>query len=874
MKTIKSRVYEGRNIYSHKKCIRIDVDLEGYCEIPSKDIEDFNFNLVSMIPELNTHRCGIDEEGGFVKRLNEGTYLAHICEHIIIALQNKLGIEVVYGKAREIKDDLYYIVFQYEYAKTGLECSRLAIDIINALIEKRPINYDERIELIIDVLREEEIGPSTKAICNAAGEFNIPIMKLGDSNFYQLGYGKKAKIIEASIVEGTSCVAVDISCDKLLTKNLLEIQSIPVARGEKVYNIINLLKAGEKIGYPLVLKPQYGSKGNGVIVNIRDEKELVAAYEKLRNNFNDLILEEYHQGNDYRVCVVDYKVVAASLRRPPFIIGNGIDTVRSLINKLNSNPLRGFDHEKPLTKVKIDSEVEKYLFNQGASLQTILEKDKKVYLRQNANLSTGGDSIDVTDIISEENKDICIRAAKAIGLNICGIDICTSDISMPIKDNGIVMEVNAAPGLRMHENSNDNIRRPVGKEIIDMLYDGKPDNIPVISITGTNGKTTTTRIISHILSKMGYSIGMTSTEGIYINGRCIDKGDDTGVESAKAVLLNKDVDVAVLETARGGLIRKGLAYDLADIAVITNITEDHLGIDEINTMEDLCHVKSLVGEAVKESGYVVLNADDKWSMKIIDRIEKRKIYFSKDKENTFIKNNIANGEIAIYTDENWITIFNRGKYYNVIDINKIPITLDGNLEFNIENILAACGALVALEVDYCMIKNGLESYELNSTQNIGRFNIYNVNGVNVVLDYGHNIEGYKAALSSVNRINKGTLYGIIGIPGDRSDDMAIQIGKLSSELLDYVVIKEDRYKRGRKEGVVANLILEGIKKARGENKATVILDEVEALEEILLKANKDDTVIVFFEEIEPLIRVMNNINDKKDDFDRDNKLSV
>lgn len=874
MKIIKSRVYEGRNIYSHKKCIRIDVDLEGYCEIPSKDIEDFNFNLVSMIPELSTHRCGIDEEGGFVKRLKEGTYLAHICEHIIIALQNKLGIEVVYGKAREIKDDLYYIVFQYEYAKTGIECSKLAIDIINALIEQKPINYDERIELIVDILREEEIGPSTKAICDAAAEFNIPVMRLGDSNFYQLGYGKKGKIIEASIVEGTSCVAVDISCDKLLTKNLLEIQSIPVARGEKVYNIINLLRAGEKIGYPLVLKPQYGSKGNGVIVNIKNEKELVGAYEKLKTSFSDLILEEYHEGNDYRVCVVDYKVVAASLRRPPFVIGNGTDTVKTLINKLNASPLRGFDHEKPLTKVKIDDEVEKYLFNQDVNLKTVLEKDKKIYLRQNANLSTGGDSIDVTDIISEENKEMCIRAAKAIGLNICGIDICINDIALPIKENGIIMEVNAAPGLRMHENSNDNIIRPVGKEIINMLYEGIPDNIPVISITGTNGKTTTTRIISHTLSKMGYSVGMTSTEGIYIDGKCIDKGDDTGVESAKAVLLNKDVDIAVLETARGGLIRKGLAYDLADVAVITNITEDHLGIDEINTMEDLCYVKSLVGEAVKDSGYVVLNADDKWSSKIINRIEKRKIYFSKDKDNSFIKDNILNGETAIYIDENWVMVFNRGKYYKIIDINKIPITLNGKLEFNIENILAACSVLVALEVDYCMISNGLESYELNSMQNIGRFNIYNVNGINVVLDYGHNIEGYKAALSSVNRINKGKLYGIIGIPGDRSDDMAIQIGKLSSELLDYLIIKEDKYKRGRDEGVVANLILEGVKKVKGENKASIILNEVDALETLLLKANEGDTIIVFFEEIEPLIKAMNNINNKKDDLNRDNRLSV
>ncbi|GAB6169202.1 cyanophycin synthetase [Clostridium carnis] len=860
MKIVKTKVYEGKNIYSYKKCIRIDVNLEGYNETPSKDIEDFNINLVNMIPELRTHRCGIDEDEGFIKRLKEGTYLAHICEHIIIAIQNKLGIDTSYGKAREIIDDDYYIVFQYMYPKVGIETAKLAVDIINALIEKEPINYEERIKLLEKFLSEEEIGPSTRAICDAANSIGLPVLKLGEGNFYQIGYGKQGRIIEASIGSNTSCIAVDISCDKLLTKELLSLQSIPVAKGCKVFNILNILKEADDIGYPVVLKPQYGNQGKGVILNIKNKKELLEAYSKLIEKYNDLILEKYCEGKDYRVCVVNNKVVAASLRIPPFVIGNGIDNVLNLIKRLNENPLRGEDHEKPLTKIKIDDELIKFIKEQGYEIESVLNKDKVLYLRRNANLSTGGEAIDCTDIICDENKEICIRAAKALGLDICGIDICSKDISIPLKGNGVVMEVNSAPGLRMHIYPSKGKSRDVGKEVINMLYNNDPKNIPIIAITGTNGKTTTTRVISHTFSKMGYIVGMTSTDGIYINGQCIDDGDDTGVESAKSILLNKDVDIAVLETARGGIIKKGLAYDEADVAIITNITEDHLGIDNINTMEDLCYVKSLVAEAVKENGYAVINADDKWSRKVIDRIKANKIYFSKDKNNDLILQEINNGGIVVYLEDEKIIVNNKGRIYNICNIKDVPITLNGALEFNIENILGICGALVGIGVDYCMIRNGIESYKLNTRENLGRFNCYDVNGINVILDYGHNIEGYKAVLSCVKNINNGKVCGVIGIPGDRSDEMAKSIGELSSRFLDKIIIKEDREKRGRASGEMAKVILEGIKTSLKKVDVEVILDEVEAFKKALSVSKQGDTVIVFFEEIKPLINVIEEIN--------------
>lgn len=855
MKIINYKVFEGKNIYSHKKCIRMEVDLCGYCDIPSKDIPDFNLDLVYMLPELQSHRCGIDEDFGFLKRLEEGTYLTHICEHIIIAIQNKLGLEVAYGKSREIQGDIYYMIFQYEYPKVALETAKLAVDIINSLINKEKIDFNLRYELLKQILANEIIGPSTKAIQIAANRYGLPMTKLGDGDFYQIGYGKQGRIIEGTIGYSTKCIAADISCDKLLTKQLLNIQNIPVAKGVKVNNVINLIKDGEKLGYPLVLKPRYGNKGKGIFLNIKDERELIDAYNQIKDKYQDIILEKNIIGNDYRVCVVGNEVVAVSLRKPPFIIGDGINTIRTLISNMNKDPNRGYDHEKPLTKIKVSDELIYTLEKQGYNLSDILEVGAKVYLRENANLSTGGFAIDCTDKICDENKKLCIRAAKAVGLDICGIDIKSKDISRPLYEQGVVVEVNASPGIRMHLYPTVGKVRDIGEAILNMQYNGVPHNIPIISVTGTNGKTTTTRLISYILRNMGYNVGMTTTEGIYIGDECIERGDTTGFCSAKAVLLNKDVDVAVLETARGGIIRKGLAYDEADVAVITNITEDHLGLDSIESMEDLAFVKSLVGEAVREEGHVVINADDEWSKKILDRIVAKKIYFSKDKYNPLFNDN-SEDSINVYIDNGTLYVRNAQKEYKIISIDKIPITLNGVLEFNVENVMAACAALVAIGVDYCMIAKGLKSFKLNRECNNGRFNIYNINGIEIILDYGHNIDGYTRIFEAINRLDKNKVIGVVGVPGDRNDNNIRRIGEICADNLDVIIVKEDNDRRGRAVGEVISLIEEGIKNIDVNKKVIDILDEREALRKALSIANPGDIVIVFYEEIDKLIEVI------------------
>ena len=869
MKIVKKRIYEGKNIYSHKKCIRIDVDLEGYSEIPSKKIPNFNFNIVEILPELKKHRCGIDEEGGFVKRLEEGTYLAHICEHCIIAIQNILGMDVSYGKAREIKGELYYIIVQYEYENTAIEIINLAVDLINSLIKSSPINFNGRLQEIKQTLQRETIGPSTRSICDAAKNYGLPVTELGKSGIYQIGYGKQGRIIEAAISNKTNCVGVDISCDKFLTKQLLDIQNIPVAEGRKVFNIIGLLREAEFIGYPVVIKPQYGNKGKGVMLNLKNEKELIKAYTSLLKITKDIIIEKYVKGNDYRICVVDYKVVAASLRVVPFVIGDGKSNIKALINILNNDPLRGQDHEKPLTTIKFDKELCNCLYRQNMSLDYIPKKGEKVILRENANLSTGGIAVDCTDDVCDENIDYCIRAAKALGLDICGVDICTEDISIPIdKQNGIVMEVNAAPGIRMHHFPSQGKKRDVGKAIVDMLYEGRPSNIPVISVTGTNGKTTTTRMIGHVLKMMGMTTGITSTDGIYINDKCIHKGDDSGFNSAKTLLLNRDVEAVVLETARGGLVRRGLAYDLADVAVITNITNDHLGLDGIDSMEDLMFVKSLVGEEVKENGYTVINADDKYSKRILDRISCEKIYFSKSKDNELIKENINDGKIAVFIEDNNICVINNHRKYLIMSIDELPISYNGILTYNIENAMAACAALVGLNIDYCMISKGFSDF-MPCDDNEGRFNMFEYYGRKVILDYGHNIEGYKAVLSCINKLKtKNRLIGVVGVPGDRQDNVIKEIGEICCEYLDEIIIKEDEDRRGRSIGEVSQLLKISMLKNSNKKNVKVYLDEVDALEYAIKISKKDDIIIVFYENIEPLLNYINN-----NEQERINKMS-
>ncbi len=858
MKIDDFRVFEGRNIFAHRKCVKMSVDLEEYKDVPTRDIDGFNEKLLAIVPELKQHRCGIDEEHGFEKRLREGTYIAHVCEHIILAIQNKLGIDVGYGKAREIKGSKYYIVYEYLYKNTAVEAGRTAVSLVNSLIEGTNYEFEKAVARLRKILKAEQIGPSTLSIISEAEKRGIPIMRIGDNSVFQLGYGKYSKIIEATISCNTSAAAVDIACDKIMTKEILKNQCLPVAEGGKVRNLQELLDLIDEIGYPIVLKPCYGNQGKGVFANIRNEKEAVSTYRILSEEFDNIMLEENIDGKDFRICVVNGKVVAAAERIPPYVVGDGVKTIIELIGDVNSDSRRGEGHEKPLTKIKIDDELKTCIFKNNYKLNSVLPKNKKMFIRENGNLSTGGTAVDCTDLICRENISICERAADAIGLDICGIDICCKDISKSILETGgAILEINAAPGIRMHQYPCVGKKRDVAGAIVDMLF-YRQQSIPIVSVTGTNGKTTTTRLIAHILGKSGYKVGMTVTGGIYIDNKCLCKGDTTGYYSAKTILSNKNVEAAVLETARGGIIKKGLAYDLADVAVITNITEDHLGLDGINSMEDLAYVKSLVGEAVKREGHVVLNADDLVSKSIIDRMKSSIIMFSKNKDNVILRNNIDKGGCGVYVDGGIVYFERRGAVVPIIKVKDIRISLGGKLIYNIENAMAACGAAIGLNIPYTVIKNGLESFYGDLSFNPGRFNIYNLNGINVVLDYGHNIEGYKAVIKGARKLGYKRLVGIIGIPGDRTDTSVKKIGQISGDNFDYIYIKEDKDRRGRKPGEIASILREGINSTDfNPKKVEIILDEKIALKKAIDTGKQGDLIIIFFEKMDPLVKIIN-----------------
>lgn len=872
MKILNTRVFNGRNIYSHKKCIRLNLDLDGYCEIPSKEIQDFNEKLIHMLPELNKHRCGIDEDRGFVKRLTEGTYLAHITENIVIALHNMIGLEISYGKSREISGDNYYVIYQYEYRNTGIEAANMAVDLVNSLIKKAPFDLDLRLNRLKGILLSEQLGVSTLNICREAKKRGIPIIKIGEDSIFQLGYGKYSKMIQATIGSDTSAIAVCVAQDKLLTKQVLSMHCLPVVKGMKVGSKMEANSCAKDIGYPIVLKPQFGNQGKGVIVNIKDEIQLSNSYELLNKDFKELIIEKYISGRDYRVCCVYGDVVAVSERIPPYIIGDGISSVEKLIQNINEDSRRGEGHEKELTKIKIDEGLIEYLKQKKCSLDYILPKKEKLNLKDNANLSTGGLSRDCTDLICTENIEICKRAASAVGLDICGIDLLCKDISKPLKESGAIIEINAAPGIRMHNNPCIGTSRNVAEHIVDKLFKDIPKNILLISVTGTNGKTTTTRLIAHILSIAGYTVGMTTTSGIYIDGKCIYKGDTTGPKSALTVLMNKNVDAAVLETARGGIIREGLAYDLADVAVITNITEDHIGIDEVETIEDMAKVKALVGEAVKEDGYVVINGDDNMSISIIPRLKGNKIIFSNDKDNEFMQTNIKKGGYGVYVDDDNLVIKDSTKIERLIDIKSIGITLEGILKYNIENAMAACAAAVGIGIGYDVISQGLKSFYCNEDQNPGRFNVHLIDNVKVILDYGHNIEGYKGVFDALKTMKYNKLIGVIGAPGDRLDRRLLEQGKYAGENLDYIFIKENKDSRGRCRGEVAHLIEKGVLKSKfNKNNIKIILQESEAFKKALDLASPGDVVIMFFEKYEPIIEI---IKSKLEKIKSDNKLLI
>lgn len=861
MKIISGYAYQGRNIFSHKPIIKLVIDLGDYYDVPTKSIINFNESLLRALPGLNKHNCSRGYEGGFAERLAEGTYFAHVIEHTAIEIQNTLGYNIAFGKTIKGDDERKYeVVYSYINEYAGLESGRLAVDLINSLVERVDINFDEELKRIKKKSIETDLGVSTLMIKEEAEKRGIPVMRIGKGSLLQLGYGKNSRRLEATLSDNSTCISVDIACNKDLAKSIMSDYGIPVPEGKVVKSEEELLQYCMILGYPVVVKPNYGSHGIGVSINLKTPEEVLNAY-KIAREFEDTVLvEKYIKGNHYRVLVVGEKMVAASMRIAAHVVGDGESTISQLIENENTkNPQRGEGHEKPLTKITVDKIVEAYLKRQNIRLDYIPANGETVYLRENDNLSTGGIAIDVTDKVHPENAKSAILASKAIGLDIAGVDITVSDISKPLAElGGAIIEINAAPGIRMHHFPAKGKSRNVAGEIVKLLCpENKQYSIPVISITGTNGKTTTVKMINHILRGIGKCVGMTATDGVYINDECIKLGDNTGPISARTILMDNRVEYAVLETARGGMINKGLGYDLADVGIITNVQEDHLGIDGVHTIEDLAYVKSLVVEAVKNTGYAVLNADDENTAKIIDRVKSNIILFSLRDDNAIVLEHIKKGGIAFYYNKESIIVNEGEKAFTVIDIKNLPSAMGGILKHNIYNALAAAAGVYGAGVNLSDIEKGLSSFNSDTKDNPGRFNVFDVNGVKVVIDYGHNIDGYKNVLNSLKKLKKNRLIGVIGVPGDRTDSSTLLIGEMCGNFFDRVYIKEDKDKRGRKNGEVADILKKGCQLGSiSESDIIIELIEERALEMAIKSAEREDIIVVFYEEYQSLLDVI------------------
>lgn len=861
MKTDKLKIYDffifqGRNIYSHRPVMKIVVDIGKYSQIPTKDIDGFNERLLEAFPGLKTNCCGLGYEGGFLERLNTGTYLAHVLEHVVLEMQFMLGYDVKYGKTRVVKEpSIYYLVYEYENEVCGLECGKAAVFILNCFLNGEDITIEDFMEYLKKISIDAELGPSTTAIVNEAKRRNIAITRIGNESLVQLGYGKHRRLIESTLTDATSCISADISSNKQLTKSILREHQIPIPYGKVVYSEISAIIAAKQIGLPVVLKPFDGNQGKGVFLDLNSEGDIKSAFKEASKYSNGIIVEKFITGKDYRILVVGDKVSAVSERLPALVVGDGTHTIKELVDAINLDPNRGEGHEKNLTKIRIDMVAENILKKNGMSINTIPQKGQVVKLRNNGNLSTGGTAIDCTDIIHPENAELAIKAAKVIGIDIAGIDIVTEDISKSILDTGgVIVEVNTAPGIRMHLFPSQGTPRNVSIDIVDLLFPSmQAYEFPIVSVTGTNGKTTTVRLISHVLTLSGRSVGMTCTSGSFIGDKCICKGDNSGPCSAKSLLSNKEIDCAVLETARGGILREGLGYNLADVGIIMNVTEDHLGIDGIDTLEDLAMVKSLVTESIKEDGYAVLNADDSMTPSLLNRVKAKTILFSKTK--TESKNNIF-----VYNQDGFIKINDNGNIQNVIQINDIFITSNGLIECNIENSLAAVSALYALKIPINIIADGLSTFKNNT----GRFNLYSINDYNVMLDYGHNIAGYEQVIKACKNIGYNRLVGVIGMPGDRLDSFIKSVGKLCANDFNQIYIKEDNDLRGREKGEVTKILNDEILKCGFKPENIQIIDkEIDALKKAISNAKPKDLIVVLYEKIEPLENYLYKLGAKK-----------
>lgn len=836
MKIENLKVMRGPNKWSadRKKLVVVKLNLGDVEHFPTNTIDGFAGRLENLMPSLFLYGSTHGAEGLFFEQVKKGVSMSYVIEHLIVEMLTLAGIACHYSHIYpSAQKGIYTIVFSYETEKAALHAAKAAVLYAAALITGLPYENElfDDIEQLKALHASETFGPSTQSIIDEAISRNIPITRLNDESLVMLGHGVNQKIIRASMAGTTSSIAVDIVADKERTKKILSAAKIPVPNGVLLSDPEELEYAIERVGFPLVIKPVDGNHGRGITTNVKSFAAAKTAFELAKNVSAHIIAERFVQGWDYRFLLINYKLVAVAKRTPAMVSGNGKSTVAQLIDEVNSNPDRGEGHEKILTKIIVNEVTEKILADKGYTLDTVLPFAEILYLKDTANISTGGTATDLTHLVHPDNVFMAERIARLVNLDICGIDIIAQDINVPITEkNGAVIEVNAAPGFRMHITPSKGIGRNIGGMVIDMLYpENKPSRIPIVAITGTNGKTTTSRLIAHLAKKAGHKVGLTTTDGIYIDQQMICKGDCSGPGSAGIILREPDVDFAVLECARGGILRSGLGFDQCDISVVTNITEDHLGIDGIDTIEDLFNVKIVVPRTTVKDGYAILNADDNLVCSMKESLNCNIALFSVDGSNPEIVRHCANGGLAAFIEHEYLFI-SKGKWKTrLIKVAEIPLTFNGTAEFMIKNILPAVLTAVIRNFELKLIAESLASFIPSATTTPGRMNVFHFRKVEVIVDYAHNEGGYVELKKYIDKHPASYKIGIVAATGDRRDDDIRKIGFYAAQMFDEIVIRDDKNARGRSSEEMSRLISEGARAIHEDKIIHIIPDEIEAL---------------------------------------------
>jgi cyanophycin synthetase len=836
MKILETRVMRGPNQWSatEKNLIVLKLQVQD----PGTEVfSDFTEKALELFPDLSERF--VSEQSSLVK-------LAHAVQFIAKELQTRSGMPCIYSRIKATsRSNEYFVIFAYEIEQAGVFAGQTAVNIVNALVSGKAYNISPDLDELARIRSKYNIGPTSNYILTEIKRRGIPFRRFDYGSLMTLGYGVRQRKIRTAVTDSTSGLGIELAGDKDETKRLLAENNVPVPRGILVFSEKELRERIGEVNFPIVIKPLDGNHGRGVTTDVNSIEKAVYAFEIAKRISEEVIVEEYVKGEDYRFLVVNYKLVAVAKRTPAYIIGDGRSTIKQLIDEENLHHERGNSHEHVLAPIKIDGTTKKILAEKELEIHSVLPKGQKLVLKDTANISAGGTAEDVTDIVHPYNVFMVERVARMFNLNICGVDIMTKAVDIPItRDVGAIIEVNAGPGLRMHSNPQKGTPRDIASPIVDMLFpDPSSFRIPVVAVTGTNGKTTTTRLIAHLAKEAGYHPGFCTTDGIYINGHELFKGDCTGSVSAQNVLFDPSIDFAVLECARGGLIRSGLGFDECDVAVVTNITEDHLGLKDIHTIEELTKIKAVVARTVKKDGYAVLNADDDRVYGIKEDLNCKIALFSLDPDSERLQQHIQQNGLAATIENGYVTLFGDGKVM-IEEIRKIPLSFDGKAEFMVRNILASVLAGVAGGLDTSSIKKGLLSFIPSPELTPGRMNLFDFGHFKVMVDYAHNTDGFTQVKKFLSQIPDTPKIAVISVAGDRREIDIREVGRIVASVFDEVIIRHNKETRGVGEEDVSMMLLSGVREADPSLKASVIPNERDAIDHAIHNAKKGSFVFV------------------------------